>query len=253
MYRTTLPAATAQAVPISSWTNIDNSIPGLAGWTYITSVNDPTYTLTSTAQNFAFNGFVLPASSASTMTLGIMFVMMNNLDSTGTPDQLLFDEVSLCHSDFAVKAAPETADEALRKCQFYFEKSYEPSVLPATNSVFSSLARPMTVDQGAGVGYAAPWEFEYKTVKRAVPTVTFYAIDGTVNNVLAQIYRAGVLEGVSDTIIASFWNAYQTGTRSITYVPTVPAPGAIVAALGAGVNLSCSIFFQYTAQALLGV
>ena len=251
--RTSLPAATAQAVPVSSWTNVDNSIPGLAGWTYITPINDPTYTITSTEQKFAFNGFVLPASSSDTMTLGIMFIMMNNLDSTGTPDQLLFDRISLVNSDFAVDAAPETYDESLQKCQFYFEKSYEPSVIAGTNSVFSSLARPMTVDQANGVGYAAPWEFEYKTVKRAVPTTTFYAIDGTVNDVLAQIYRAGVLEGVSDTAIASFWNVYQSGTKTITYVPTVAAPGAIVVAGGAGVNLSCSIFFHYTAQALLGI
>lgn len=253
IYRTSLPAATAQAVPVSSWSNTDNSIPGLAGWTYITPVNDPTYTITSTEQAFSFNGFVLPASSADDMTLGIMFIMMNNLDSTGTPDQLLFDRISLVNNDFAIDAAPETFDESLRKCQFYFEKSYENSVLPGTNTVTGSLSRPMTVDQANGVGYAAAWEFEYNTPKRAVPTTTFYAVDGTVNDVLAQIYRAGVLESVSDTIIASFWNLYQSSTKSISYVPTVAAPGAIAIASGAGVNLACSIFYHYTAQALLGV
>lgn len=253
MYRTTLPATTAQAVPVSSWTNIDNSIPGLAGWTYITAINDPTYTLTATAQNFAFNGFVLPASSASTMTLGIMVVMMNNLDSTGTPDQLLFQEVSLAHSDFAVKAAPETFDETLRKCQYYYEKSYESSVLPGTVTATGALTNLMasSLNQDSGKAFPAPFWWAYNSVKRAVPTTLIYnSLTGTVGSVHSEAYTAGSITTQAENTVATFWTLAANSTKSISYVVT--GAGELVTGASA-TNSSCIIRYHFTADARLGI
>lgn len=253
MYRSTLPAPTAQAVPVSSWTNIDNSIPGLAGWTFINSINDPTYTLTSTAQDFAFNGFVLPASSASTMTLGIMVFMLNNLDSTGTPDQLLFDEVSLVHSDFAVKASAETWDETQRKCQYYYESSYEYGVLPGTVTATGALVSLMvtSLNTGAGECYPAPFGFSYNTFKRAVPSVTLYnSATGTAGNVRSEAYTGGGLTAIANDTLATFWTVAANSTKNTNYVVT--GAGAIVVGASA-VNSSCIIRYHYVADARLGI
>lgn len=252
IYRASLPATTAQAVPVSSWTNVDDSIPGLAGWTYITPVNDPTYTITSTEQDFAFNGFVLPASSNDSMTLGIMFIMMNNLDSTGTPDQLLFDRISLVNNDFAIDASPETWDQTLAKCQYYYEKSYESATLPATSTVVGCIDKHQTVTQGTGDCYAACWQFSYNTVKRAVPTTTIYSTVGTSANISVQTFRNGVASALSDKVIASFWNAGGVSTKSVEYLASVGTPGTLTTAVAAD-NLNCVIRFQYAADARLGV
>lgn len=262
IYRTTLPATTAQAVPVSSWTNIDNSIPGLAGWTYITSTNDPTYTLTSTAQNFTFNGFVLPASSASTMTLGIMIIMMNNLDSTGTPDQLLFDEVSLVHSDFAVKADPLTADETLRRCQYYYEKSYQNNDYITTRTLTGSLIKPISVNRaGASFdGFASPFEFEFNSIKRAAPAISIYAYNGGADDELGKVRATYYQDGTAITggtspnnaTLTTFYNAPTVSTKNVFYT-TLNHAGAMVTGTGYTDNASSTITFQYLADARLGV
>lgn len=252
IYRTSLPATTAQAVPVSSWANTDNAIPGLAGWTYITPVNDPTYTITSTEQEFAFNGFVLPASSADDMTLGIIFIMMNNLNSTGTPDQLLFDRISLVNSDFAVDAAPETWDESLRKCQYYYEKSYDDATLPTTNTAVGALVRNMTASQAAGGGYAAAWEFEYNTVKRGIPVNRIYAVNGALAQVLVDAFVGGVLTGSGNVVIATYWNIGGISTKSTSYLPTMPGAGVIIGG-GPDPSFSVAILFHYEIDARLGI
>lgn len=253
IYRTSLPATTAQAVPVSSWTNVDNSIPGLAGWTYITPINDPTYTITAAEQAFAFNGFVLPASSSDTMTLGIMVIMMNNLDSTATADQLLFDRVSLVNNSFAIDADPETFDDTLSKCQFYYEKSYESSVLPGTITATGAIMSLMvtSLNTGAGECYPAPFAWSYNTVKRAAPTTTIYdSATGTAANVHVEAYTGGSITAQSDVPVATFWTVAANSTKSTSYVVT--GAGAIVVGASA-VNSSCIIRYQYVADARLGI
>jgi hypothetical protein len=252
IYNASLPATTSQSVPIASWTNVDQSLPALSsGWSYITALNDPTYTLTTTSQDFAFNQFVLPASTSDTMTLGIMIIMMNNLTSTGTADQLLFNEVSLVHSDFAVKADPETYDQTLRKCQYYYETSYDYGYLPGTSTVLGYISRNMTVTQGTGACYAAAWQIQYNTVKRAIPTTTIYSYDGTVNDVYVQTYVNGSISTSANKVVASFWNVGGSSTKAKTYIPSVSSPGALVTVASAD-NLACSIVCQFTADARLG-
>jgi len=108
----------------------------------------------------------------------------------------------------------------------------------------------MVVTQGTGVCYAAPWEFEYNTVKRATPSTLFYAVDGTLNNVLVQSFRDGVISTTGNAVIASYWTLGSASTKALGYIPNVTAAALITSTTAD--NLSCQIVFQYTAQALLG-
>ena len=262
IYRDSLPATTAQAVPVSSWTNVDNSIPGLAGWTYITPVNDPTYTLTSTAQNFAFDGFDLPASSSNDMTLGIMVIMMNNLNQAATADQLLFDRVSLVHSDFAVDAAPETWDESLRKCQFYYEKSYDTATLPAALTYSGSLQFDQICYYNGSIYIAStkPFYFNFKNVKRtSSPTMTFYNPEnGGSNQFETYIYVQGPLAVTAQNPQANAFSTYYTIVTTTANGLSADIPSSVpilaqTAALGSVPRFSAQNYFHYTADARLGI
>lgn len=255
IYRDSLPAATTQAVPVSSWTNVDNSIPGLAGWSYLTAINDPTYTLTEDAQNFKFDGFTLPASTADNMTLGIMIIMMNNLNQAGTPDQLLFDRVSLVHSDFAVDAAPETWDESLRKCQFYYEKSYNNDVLPGTSSALGLLSRFQNSSFASSTISISNSSFsiEFDSIKRAIPTMKIYSSDGTVDNVFGILWNNGIASGSSaNKAVATYYVVQDLGTKGIRYKPSTTGPMVTQTGTTDVQFRSGEITFHYTANALLG-
>ncbi len=252
--RASLPSSISQTEPIASWSNVDGSDPNFSGgWTAIAPLNDPTYTIKPGVETtFAFNQFQLPSADVSgNSTLGIVLYTVNNMDQTATADQILINTVSLVHNDFAIEASTETWDESLRKCQYYYEKSYDNPVLPGTNSTLGTLGESMIVTQSTGVCYAGTWGFEYNTVKRAIPAATIYSYDGTVANVFAQTFKDGVASTSANKVIASFWTQNTISTKALTYIPNVTA-GALVTSSAAD-NLSCQIIFQYTLDSRLGV
>lgn len=254
LYRTIgAPPAISASEPIAGWSGTDLSIA--AGWTVVKPLNDPIYTASNSAAgadlDYAFNSFQLPTASSNTMYMAAVFYTVDQMNSSaGTEDYFVVDKISLVNNDFAINTQPQTFDDSLGQCQFYYEKSYDNATLAGANIVTGYLGRNMIITQSTGVCYAAPWEFEYNTVKRAVPTTLVYSVDGTVSNVFAQSFRDGVGSTAANKIIASFWNVASQSTKSIGYIPTVTA-GALISPAAAD-NLSCQIIFQYSANALLG-
>lgn len=187
MYKAGLPGTISQTVPVSAWSAAADSIPTVSGdgWTYITAVNDPSYTLTGTMTDFDFNGFVLPASSNANMTLAVAFFMLNDLEETGTPDVINIEKISLVNNDFAIDAAPKTFDEVLRQCEFYYEKTYETVDLPgtATSNGMIDVSWQVPTDGSTTTAYPIRLELKYNSVKRALPTLTFYTPAGTTGNI----------------------------------------------------------------------
>jgi len=174
MYKAGLPNTTSQTVPVASWAAGDDTLPDVSGdgWTYVTALNDPTYTLTTAAASYDFNQFQLPASSNANMTLGIMFIMMNNMDSTATADFINFERISLVRNDFAIDCAPETFDLSLRKCQFYFAKTFNQGVLAASNAgQEGALAYRCSVAGATANGVL--WQFP-TVMRTTAPTLTAF-------------------------------------------------------------------------------
>lgn len=165
IYRSSLPSTIGAAEPISGWTA--GSDPTFAaGWTAITPLNDPEYILPNTYADgtstspftypaFQFNGFQLPESDNANMTLGIVIYTMDNLNSTlGTEDYIEFDQISLIPGEFASDALPQTFNESLADCQFYYRKSYPQGVLPGAFPNFSGASTAIsTTSYAAGVSF----------------------------------------------------------------------------------------------------
>ena len=257
MYRTIgAPPTLGAAEPITGWAG--NELALAAGWTAIKPLNDPIYTVSTSAAgadlNYVFNSFQLPTAISDTQYLSAVFYTLDQMNSTAaSEDYFVIDKISLVNNDFAIDTQPQTFDDVLRQCQFYYEKSYDTPTLPGSSTLVGVINKYQTAvfsdGSGAGNCFGAPWEFQFNTVKRAIPVTTIFSTVGTANNVSVQTYRDGVPSALTDKIVASFWTAGGLSTKSVEYLPN--AAGVLTTAVSAD-NLSCSIRFHYSAVALLG-
>jgi len=205
IYRASIPSTISATEPIASWAAGSDPVFA-AGWTALTPLNDPAYVLPNAYANdesaganaypgFAFNGFQLPNASNADMTLGIVIYTMDNLNSsTGTEDAIAFDKISLIPSAFGADALPQTYDECLRECEFYYEKSYPAGVLPGSNT-FSGIrysTNPLGGDYSSTVLYKTTFNLVFNQVKRNLATVTFYDVAGNLNTVRLGTYDGAI-------------------------------------------------------------
>jgi len=262
IWRTTLPSTISSSEPIASWSGTDPVFS--AGWTAITPLNDPAYTLVNNVglgewSEFPFNGFVLPASSAATMTLGIVLYTVGNMTSTGTPDYIVFDKVSLVPNEFAIETSPLTFDESLRRCQFYYESSYPIGSLPGAVTASSQILKlqPPTFDSGSStfIVYPSAFDLQYKTIKRAQPsTINFYSpTASTLSRVIVDLYVSGSVVGSPIIQASTNWTQLNVGTKSAQYVPATAMALRQSGVTTSDAAASGDIRFQTTIDARLGV
>ncbi len=159
MYRASLPSTLAQNEPIASWTALGS--PVLTGsWTAIAPKNDPVFNLSNGVNTLTFEGFTLPASSNADMTLGIMIYTLDPMTQTGTPDNIVFNKVSLVPNEVAIDCNPLDFGETLRRCQYYYQKSFAPGTLPTvgngTLAGYENATFGIQVSNGAGAGGPTP-------------------------------------------------------------------------------------------------
>jgi hypothetical protein len=262
IYRTTLPPAIGNTEPIASWGAGSDPV-FQTGWTSLSPLNDPAYVLPTTYSSFetaggqavpavSFDQFQLPVSTADLQTLGIVLYTMKNMAVT---DAVIVDRVSLVPNKFAVDSPPQTFDEVLRECQYYWEKSYGISDLPAvaTNAGTLSAYQLAFINGTSNSGFfATQFAFPYKTIKRsASPLVTLYSPTGGTNSVNANAYdNGGTFVGSAD-FSSSNWNQYANSNTSANFVGT--HSGSLVIAGVTSTNATSFILYHYTADARLGV
>lgn len=174
IYRNSLPPILAQNEPISTWTSGQDPVFS-GGWTAIAPLNDPTYNLSSGDNILSFDGINLSPSITITdnMTLGIVIYTLNNMVSTGTPDNIVFNDISLVPNRFSIASNPTTFNESLIKCQYHYRKSFPVSVLPA-NFVgqLGASYLSISINSTTRVGTGPSPEFDYPM--RAIPSITLF-------------------------------------------------------------------------------
>lgn len=255
IYRAGLPSAISATEPISSWVGTDPTFAG--GWTAIAPNNDPAYTLTSSYQSLAFNHFQLPTATNVNMTLGVVLYTTANLNVTGTTDAIYFDKVGLTPTLYAADALPETFDESLRRCQFYYEKSYDVGDLPGTATTNGLQFKVAQLNTNIGIVanqiiYRRSFEIDYQTVKRAAPAIEFYNAAGTSNRLTLEILSASgaSIQAVDTQITPTFYSS------NVSPAIALFAPSDVTA-LGVpepyGEMYEGRTLFHYTADSRLGV
>lgn len=171
--------AAIPVLPLGFFTGLDtNGKPSagiVADWVEVArnpTLGDAKFTLTSTLQEYGFNGWNSPNTTLPTTTTWFAIVV----GTASIPDTKLLsiNSVSLVPGDVQTIPAPQTVDEVLRECQYYYRKSFETSTLPVgaagqyTGEWVSFLA-----DIANRPGAWGPTiKFDYSM--RVVPSVTLY-------------------------------------------------------------------------------
>jgi len=225
-----LPATISNTEPIASWASTDPTFS--VNWSSIAPENDPIYTLTPSVAGIflevPFNRFPLPgnASLGETQTLGVVIYTLDNMNSTSAVDYIIVDKVSLVPNDFALEAVPQTFDEVLGQCQFYYETSYDVGVVPGTNSGASILTFPQGIYTSGSHAtlYPTNFGFQFNTVKRANPIMNVYALDGTAGSVRATFFINGVPSTAANAVIGTFWTQLSATNKSVNYIGATASP-----------------------------
>jgi hypothetical protein len=259
IYRSGYPSTISATEPISGWSGGDPIFS--AGWSEVIPLNDPVYSVTSSTANIekAFDSFKLPPAGANNnQTIGIV-IYFSPLNLTNA-NQILFKSASLVTNEFAIESDILTFDDSLRRCQFYYEKSYDNNVMPGTALASSYITAPMqALTEGANYRFRSGFfGHVFSTVKCINPTVTLYSLTiGNANQVSASMYYldgATLTQANADVAISPDWVLDSIGTKSFSYNPTLTN----VLLTGTDTSpalpfVTASIRYHYTADSRLGV
>ncbi len=173
IYRTSIPSSVSRTEPVSTWAA--NGEPVFAaGWTSISAKNNPVYILTNGANTLLFEGFSLPASTNADMTLGVMIYTTGSMVQTGTPDKISFESISLVQNDFAIQVPSLTFDETLRRCEYYFRKSFLVGTVPVQNAGADTGESWLPQPNAAGTADTIGAIIRFSDPMRATPSITLY-------------------------------------------------------------------------------
>lgn len=260
VYRTTLPSAVSQTEPIASWTASGEPVFA-AGWTALSAINDPVYNIVNGANTLLFEGFELPAASTNLMTLGVVLYTMDSMLQSGTPDHIVFNKVSLVQNDFAIDVPSLTFDETLRRCQYYYETSFEPggatlTTGPQRSSIVSAVYEPQNAyfNQGAANVSCFPNGFglQYKVIKRASPTLSIYSGASTTLNRVLAFLNGSSATGQAEADVATYFTTFGgNGVQGFSYRGT--GLSTMVPPISSSTAATAGILYQYIANSRLGV
>jgi hypothetical protein len=234
IYNSNLPNTLSQTDPIASWTEGGDPVAA-AGYILIAPPLDPVYTLTSTSTQFSFNNIQLPTVNGL-KTLGILVYTISNMNQAATADFVMFNDVSLVQNEFALPTQPETFDETLRKCQYYYEKSLDWNIVAGSASSHTSnssftFSQNAYISGGSSIFSPNGFTVSFKTPKCQSPTMTIYSPnDGSSGQVYATI--AANNWGTGGSITQSNynidnWQNPAIGLNSAIYLPATAASIAL--------------------------
>ena len=203
-----------------------------------------------------FSGWEMTDESTITSTDKVCVIVTAVAPTAGT--QIRFQSINLCNSQIPSRPIPESPDEVLRKCQYYYEHSYNIGVAPGTATNEGALARPMyTLWTDGDKARPADFDFIFRQQKIAVPALTFYNPAGTENVGQVELVRrspdatwnVSVADVDMVTSSSAIW-AFSKTTHNL-YARRNSSTN-IIDVPGTNDSTNASLFFHYKADARLG-
>lgn len=90
-------------------------------------------------------------------------------------------QVQVCSGDVALPFQPRSFAEELALCQRYYEKSYDISTVPGSNTGVGAFGYTQGFTRVSGGSYFGEFFTPFKKSKRTTPTITIYSISGAIN------------------------------------------------------------------------
>lgn len=200
----------------AQWTKVPQDLKNI--YTFSTSLNINNI---DGYPYYSFNKFKLPALVGVTGYLAIVMYTVgynfNELFQTG--DALHIQDISLAPNEFAIAGNPESYDLSLRKCQYFYEKSWSQGTAVGTSGNLNSLSFVQNFrEDGIEDFYKKEFQLNYMKKRISNSVINFYALDGTIDEVTMNIYQDGVITGTNKFNIDQ-WVIFNQGDSRAEYIP----------------------------------
>lgn len=202
-----------------------------------------------------FNGWEITddAQIADTDKFAIV-VTFNYMDANTEID---IYSIALTPGSVPCRPAPQSSDEVLRECQYYYEKTYEIVATPGTitNSTYRTYKQEHSGDGVNTFVYPRFWEISYLVPKRVLAIPRIYSPNtGALGQVFVISYQ-GTSQSASGDAPITDWTIIANGTRGVDYQANARGI-AILTALGvpsATLGGEGIIVFHWVADSRLGI
>jgi hypothetical protein len=174
-----------------------------------------------------------------------------------TSTTITINSISVTPSDIPTRPAPQSSDQVLQRCQYYYETSYDLGVYPgdsSTNGAIVCEQYATSFTPGMSTGYPRALIARYVTPKRVAVTPSIYSTDGMSDNIFAILYKSGSIIGSGDNPVADNWTLTYSGETGFYF--QVTSTSAIVGPInlaGTLPQVETIATFHFVADARLGI
>lgn len=230
-------------------------VPRLIQQDAIFTVESADSTRPSEYHDYNFNDWDLQGIAA--VNTATYFAIVIGTASITAADSLHIHSIGLMPGDIATRPAPQTADEVLRECQYYYEKSYEIDIPVGATTNNGIIHQSCSLLRSGGNDHLSVKNFSYifKNKKRTIASpqfsLTFWAPDGTLGAVNLNIHRGSdntFVVGNNIGIVGN-WSQYSLTTSGFLYLQG----SASSISNPQDDTLDGSIFYHYLADCRLGI
>lgn len=176
-----------------------------------------------------------------------------------TDTLITINSISLTPSDIPTRPAPESFIEVLRKCQYYYETSYDLGVYAGATSSDGTVICEQAGHENSSTQACTvqPLSFfaRYTTAKRLPVTPSIYAPDGTLGDVLITFHAASSAVISTDVAISGVWTLLNSGCTGFAYQPVNlnTTIGSGTGPTGLSNFIETLAIFHFVADARLGI
>ncbi len=235
----------------ANWVEIPRGNEGVASGT-LSTVTTADYTSVNDAVDLKFNGWELDTSADIADVNKFAIVVTFSCPTTGTV--VTAQSIGLMKGDIATRPAPQTPNAVLVDCQYYYEKTYAPSITPGTTSAGGCLYAEQLGAHSGGNNLVYPRGFgwPFKAPKRTTaPVIQFYSpVSGTAAAVRIYLRNAGAAVTDADLTSGRWTQAFLSAT-GVSYLAN--SVGGEVTTVGADTVPEGYVQFHYTIDGRLGV
>ncbi|CAB4128315.1 hypothetical protein UFOVP270_27 [uncultured Caudovirales phage] len=197
-----------------------------------------------------FQGWQMSTAQTTSPNSATLFAVVVTIAWTTAPTAIDVMSISLNKGDLPSRPLPQTPSDVLSECQYYFEQSYDTGSKAGAVTSNGCLLVPQFSNTSASTFQGRSFGLQYKTNKRVAPNITFYSVDGTVDNVQTVINNQGTGQTNANVIFANFWTPLGPGTEGGYFLYDVNAD--LVAGSSSG-RKEVFLLCHYLADARLGI
>lgn len=234
-----------------SWTEVPNSFSQPATYTIGGPIPGGTEW-----NDYSHVGWALNDNNIAN-TVTFMAIVIGTA-SMAQNDAIDINSISLQAGNIPTRPAPQTADEVLRECEYFYEKSYGDAINPGTAStLINANFAEQYVNDVAGAPHTLSLKSRGYMVKcspKVIATgiVTFYSpVTGTADRVRGYTVTGAAPLADADIVQSTAWTLVSTGEKALVYLPSNTTD--LVGPTNAVVSFpEAYILYHYTIDCRLG-